>query len=123
MLDGIGAAVAYYHGSLAFQQGTYQLFDVSAGVLVVGVRVDDYVSAQAQAGVNSCHKALCKTAVVHKADYVVHAEFLCALDGAVGAAVVYYKVFYLVDAVNMPGQVVDSYVKGLSFVIAGYLDN
>lgn len=38
----------YYHRRLALKQRTHQLFNVRAGVLVVGVGVDDDVCAQAQ---------------------------------------------------------------------------
>ena len=122
MLDGVCAAVAYYHRRLALKQRTHQLFNVRAGVLVVGVGVDDDVGAQAQACVDSRHEALCKSAVVHEAYYVVYAQLLCALYGAVGAAVVDDEVFDLVDTVDVPGEVVYGHVEGLGFVIAGYLD-
>ena len=58
-----------------------------------------------------------------EADDVVHAQFLGALHGAVGASVVDDEVFYLVNAVDVLWQVVDSHVKCFRFVVAGYLNN
>lgn len=88
------------------------------GVLVICVGVDDYVGAQPQAGVYSCHESLGESAVVDEADDVVHAQFLGALYGAVGASVVDDEVFYLVDAVDVLRQVVDSHVKRFRFVVS-----
>ena len=123
VLDGIRAAVSDDHGRLALQQRTDELLDVRTGVLVICVGVDDYVGAQRQAGVYSCHESLGESAGVDEADDVEHAQFLGALYGAVGASVVDDEVFYLVDAVDVLRQVVDSHVKRFRFVVAGYLDN
>ena len=115
VLDGVCAAVADHHRRLALKQCGPTSFSMSAPAYWLSASVLTMMSgAQAQACVDSRHEALCKSAVVHEAYYVVYAQLLCTLHGAVGAAVVDDEVFDLVDTVDVPlGEVVYGHVEGL----------
>ena len=115
----INGALADHHIRLAFQDRAYQLFDICAAVLVVGVCVDD----KPQTGIQSSHKATCQPLVPTERYHMVKAQLPCLLHGVVLTAVVDDKVFDGVDAVNMPGQVVVCQFQRLLFVITWDLYN
>jgi hypothetical protein len=98
MRDAIGLSVSDHQLGAARQDRLEQALDVGRPVLVVGVGVDDDVSAELHAGVDARHEGPGQTAILRKAHHVMHAELDGALRRSVGAAVVDDQHLDLVDA-------------------------
>ena len=107
---------------LLFKYRTDYLLDIRAAVLIVRIGIHDDVSTKVQAGVDTCHKALCKSLVLLEGNDVVETELTRSSCGIVLASVVYYKILYLVNSVYMPRKVIIGEFEGLFLVVAGYLD-
>jgi hypothetical protein len=101
MRNPVGLAVADGDVGLPGDDRRDEARDIGAAVLVVRVRVDDHVGAQAQRSVDAGHERRREPAVLGESHDVVDAELLRALERAVGAAVVDDEHLDLVEPGNL----------------------
>ena len=92
-------------------------------VLVVSVRVDDHIGAQAQAGIQPSHEAGCQSHVPRQAHDVVGPGGLGRLGSPIQAAIVDHQRLDGLDFGELPGQGLQGLGDILGFVVAGDLDD
>ena len=84
MGDRVDVAVTHHHLGPAVEDWLDQQRDVGAGVLVVGVRVDDDVGSQLQTSIHPGLESGRKPAVIRQLDDVIDSVPDRHIDGAVG---------------------------------------
>ena len=123
MSDLVDAAVAHDHVRLPGEDGSDEAWDLVAGVLVVGVGVDDDVGPQAQAGVEAGHEAGGQALAPREADDVVGPVRARHLRRPVGGAVIDHQHLHDVDAGNGAGDGLEGFRQRRLFVEAGDLND
>nr|WP_276604464.1 hypothetical protein [Nannocystis sp. RBIL2] len=121
--DGVGLAIAHDEVGAAGEDRRAQASDVGAGVLIVGVGVDDDVGAEREAGVDAGLERDREPAVAREAQHVVHADLLGHGRGVVGAAVVDDEHLDAVDPRQRAREVGEGRRQVLPLVEAGDLDD
>ena len=108
MFRGVDGAFANNDIGRTVKDGADQLFDVIAAVLVIGISVDDDVSAIPQTGVKACHKAFGKAFVAAEVYDIVDAPASGDLYGIIFTAVIDDEVFDGINAVDVSGEGIES---------------
>ncbi len=94
--------VANDHVGLVGKNGGYQFADLTAGVLVIGVGIDDDVRAKRQRELHTADEGLRKTTVAAVPQDVVRAMLQRHLGGAVRGAIVDHQHDHFVDSRDLP---------------------
>ncbi len=123
VLELLDLPVAHDHVGLARQDGLDEQRDLAAGVLVVGVGIDNDVGAEAQARVDAGLVGICQAAPGGVTDDVIDPGSPGAGHGLVGATVVDEQYFDDVDARDTAWHVADDFGDGFFFVERRDLDN
>ena len=121
--DLVGLAVADHDVGAPLEDGRDQSRNVRAGILVVGVRVDDDIRPQPERSVDPGHERRGESAVLRKANDVVHPELGRLRARAVRAAVVDHQHLDRGDARHVARQVGEGRGEVLSLVQAWDLDD
>jgi len=122
-LQGCHTAVADHQVSFAPQDGRQQRWQIAGMVLIIGVSVDDQVSAQPQAGLQPGGEAGSQTHMMRQPQDMLHPAGCGNIGCAVTAAVVHHQHFHFIYAVQPARQFTDRLGQRFSFVVAGDLDD
>jgi hypothetical protein len=101
MFRGVNGAFANDDIGRTVKDGADQFFNIIAAVLVIGIGVDDDVSAIPQTGVKACHKALGEAFVAAEVYDVMDAPASGDLYGIIFAAVIDDEIFNSINTVNV----------------------
>ena len=105
------------------QDGRNQVRHVAAGVLVIGVGVNNNVGPQAQGGVEAGLERLGQSQVARVVDDVGDAESLGGYGRSIRAPVIHHQRLDTVNARNMRRQPGQRFRQRGRFVVAGNLNN
>lgn len=109
------------HVRLSIQYWLGQAGDVSGIVLIVGIRIDDYVGPLPYTCVQAQHKNLCQSLISGVTDDMINTVIDCDLAGCIRTAVINDQPFHLVEARHLSGQFRECEGQGFFFVITGDL--
>lgn len=123
MLNSVGLSIPNDDLRPAFQDGSAELRDVEAGILIVAVGIDDDIGAKPQARVDTGSEGNCKAFVALVVDNIISTALVRYLDRSVGAAVIYDKDLDAVDPLYIPGYVGEGCRQSGFLVKAGNLNN
>ncbi len=113
-------AVTDHHFSLTLNNGTNKLGDLTAGVLVIRVSIDDYIRAQAQSRVQTTGISPCQTRMPVHLNDMVYAIFQGDIHSIIYAAIINDQDLNGREALDHPRQLSQGIRKGVSFVIQGF---
>jgi len=100
---------------------SYQILDISAWVLMIGVRIHDNIRAQRQRGIDASHESLCQPAVVAMTNDIVGAALKRDLDCVVVGAIINNQNTDIRYSRKRFRNVGNGFVQYLRFVITGDL--
>ena len=123
MLGLVNGTLSNDNVRFSIQNGTNQLFNVFALVLVICISIDNDVRTVSQTGIHSGHKAFCQASVFLKVHHIVDAPFLSHFYSIVLASVIDNQIFNLINAVYVLGKIVQCDLQRLCFIITWYLNN
>jgi len=118
-----GLPVANDHVCLIGKDGGDQLGDLAAGVLVVGISVDDNVSTQRQRELHAANESSRETTVAAVPQDVIRAIFQRHFGSGIGGAVVDHQHDYFVDPGDLPWNLGEYDRQMPGFVIGRDLDD
>ncbi len=122
MLDVLDRAGSDDDIGIAFQDGLDESRDVVCAILVVGIRIDDDVSAVLESSLDACSEGARKSLVRSVRNDDVRAVLARDLGGAIGRPVVDDQNLDGTDAGNFSWKSVDGDAEGSCLVEAGDLD-